>query len=85
MNSLDREHLLEQLAERLQRGGISHPTVAAAVLAARGATHTDQLGYARRIRIRLDELKAAEAGEVAFDQLPARLRAVIEADIEPKG
>ncbi len=84
MNSLNREYLLEQLAERLQRGGISHPTVAAAVLAARGATRTDQLGYARRIRIRLDELKAAEAGEVAFDDLPLRLQAAIEHDVTPE-
>ncbi len=81
MNSLDREHLLEQLAERLQRGGVSHPIAAAAVLAARGATHLDQVGYARRIRIRVADLQAAEAGTVAFDRLPARLQAAITPDV----
>ncbi len=78
MNSLNRAHLLEHLAERLQRGGVSHPDVAAAVLAARGASRADMITYARRLRIRVEDLRAAEAGEVSIDDLPLRLRQAIE-------
>ncbi|MEZ5378830.1 MAG: hypothetical protein R2733_20180 [Acidimicrobiales bacterium] len=78
MNSLNREHLLEHLAERLQQGGVRHPAVAAAVLAARGATRCDQRTYARQLRIRLADLQAAEAGETALDDLPPQLRSAIE-------
>ncbi len=79
MNSLDRAHLLEQLAERLQRGGVTHPNVAAAVLAARGATRSDQITYARKLRIKIVDLRAAEAGQLDLDELPERLRAELAA------
>ena len=78
MNSLHCEYLLEHLAERLQQGGVEHPQVAAAVLAARGATRTDQAAYARKLRIKIADLRQAEAGHLPIDQLPAPLRHDVE-------
>lgn len=74
VTSLRREHLLEQLTERLRRQGFIHPDAAAAVLAARGEARLDPASFARRLDVDVDLVLRAEAGLVPVDDLPDGLR-----------
>lgn len=73
VTSLRREHLLEQLTERLRRQGFPHPAAAAAALAARGEARLDPDSFARRSGVDVDLVLRAEAGLVSVDELPPGL------------
>ena len=63
----------ERLAERLRSKGVAHPVAAAVALAARGHRGVDTDTFAVAIGIDADELRAIEAGTVAFADLPDEL------------
>lgn len=70
----DHTMLCERLAERLRHEGYPHPGVAAVALAVRGARGADQAAFAAVLGVPRPVLAAAEAGELAFDRLPAALQ-----------
>ena len=63
----------ERLAERLRSKGVAHPVAAAVALAARGHRGADIEPFATAIGVDADELRAIEAGTVAFADLPDEL------------
>jgi hypothetical protein len=71
---LDRQHLLEQLAERLRRRGFPHPDAAAVALAARARSGQDRPAFACHLGLAEGHLARIEAGEVPLDELPEQLR-----------
>ena len=69
--------LHDRFADLLELHGARHPEVAAAVLAVRGATGSDQETFARRAGVDAETLRRAEAGELAREQLPGALRRMV--------
>jgi hypothetical protein len=65
--------LCVRLAERLRSKGAAHPVAAAVALAARGAQGVDVEEFAAAAGCAADLLRAVEAGNVAFVDLPDEL------------
>ena len=63
----------ERLAERLRSQGVTHPVAAAVALTARGARGVDVDQFAEGVGIDAQQLSQAEAGNVAFVDLPEEL------------
>ncbi|MFV2038850.1 MAG: hypothetical protein ACC660_01250 [Acidimicrobiales bacterium] len=66
----DLTHVCSRLAGRLADQGATHPVAAALVLCARGQTTLDQQDFADRFELSLATVVAAEAGAVAWKDLP---------------
>jgi hypothetical protein len=64
---------VERLAERLRQDGVAHPVAAAVALAARGRRRSDPDAFAGELGIEPGLVRRAEAGEVAFAELPDEL------------
>ena len=60
----------ERLAERLQSKGVTHPVAAAVALTARGSRGVDIDQFASTLGVDAHQLRQAEAGNVAFVDLP---------------
>lgn len=71
--------LVARLAQQVTGDGARWPEVAAAVLADRGATGLDQVGYARALGVSTSSLERAESGSIGPDELPGPLRRVLAA------
>lgn len=69
--------LRERVADELELSGARHAEVAAAILSVRGVSGLDQVAFARRAGVAVDELVAAERGEVARSGLPSGLRPMV--------
>lgn len=64
---------VERLAERLRQDGALHPVAAAVALAARGRGRVEQGAFADAVGVDRRLLERAEAGEIAFADLPDEL------------
>jgi len=62
--------LVKRIAQRLAGEGARHPLTAAVAVAIRGRHRLDQDQYAQEIGVPLEAVQAAEAGNLAFEQLP---------------
>ncbi len=65
----DLTRVCERLADQLDRRGAAHPVAAAVALCARGQVALDQQQFAHRFDMPLDTVVAAEAGDVAWENL----------------
>lgn len=70
---IDPARLRARYAEHLRRAGAEHPHIGAAVAYLRGRTGTDPDTWAAALGIDTAVLSAAEAGQLAYDQLPDSL------------
>lgn len=66
----DLTRVCERLADQLARQGAAHPVAAAIVLCARGQVTLDQQQFANKFDLPLETVVAAEAGDVAWKNLP---------------
>ena len=66
----DLELCRRRLADELRDGGAPWPDVGAAALVARGAAGLDRSAWAVELRVREDEVVAAEAGLLSADECP---------------
>jgi len=71
--------LYQRLAKQLEAEGLEHPHVAAAVIAVRGAAAMKPDEFATAHDIVHSDLRAAEAGELAWTELPRSITAVLAA------
>jgi len=78
MTSVDRTGLTEHLARRLRAEGASHPVAGAVALAARGSRQLTVSEFSTEFGVAVDAVRAAEAGQTAFAELPAEVGAVAE-------
>lgn len=79
--------LTDGVAQVLERPGVQWPRVAAAVLQIRGRSGLSRDELAGRLGIDPDEVRVAEAGECAVDDLPEPLRCQVRpvlADAAPR-
>lgn len=74
----DLTRVCERIADRLHRSGATHPVAAAVALAARGHLGLDIDGFARAVGLGVDTVRSAEAGDIAWEDLPDVLGAVVE-------
>src|SRR5690606_17182764 len=71
--TIDVTRLVERLAARLTSSRVRHPVAAAVAIACRGNAGVDQAVFAARLGVDVGTIAACEAGDVAFDDLPAEL------------
>lgn len=76
--------LTERIAIRLASQGAEHAVAAAITIALRGQSKLDPSDFAAELGLKLADLRALEAGTVAFVDLPdAVARRMHEAGLEP--
>lgn len=66
----DLTRVCERLAQHLDRSGATHPVAAAVALAARGHHGLDVDDFARGLGLSADAVGRAEAGGIAWEDLP---------------
>jgi hypothetical protein len=71
--SPDRTRLVERLAAQYAASGVTHPVAAAVAVACRGNASLELEAFARERGLDVAQVRACEAGEVAFGELPAAL------------
>jgi hypothetical protein len=74
----DLTRVCERLAHQLHRGGATHPVAAAVALAARGHLGLDIAEFAAAADLPIDTVRRAEAGDIAWEDLPDILGSLVE-------
>lgn len=69
--------LQARVSASLRRSGAAQAAVAAAVLSARGRSGLDRDVFSARLGVTAEVLAAAEAGELARDELPGPIRRLV--------
>lgn len=74
----DLTRVCERLARQLHRRGATHPVAAAVALAARGHRGLGTAEFAAAVGLSADTVRCAEAGDIAWEDLPDVLGALVE-------
>jgi hypothetical protein len=74
----DLTRVCERLAHQLHRRGAAHPVAAAVALAARGHLGLDIAEFADVVDVPLDTVQRAEAGDIAWEDLPDICGSLVE-------
>lgn len=74
----DLTRVCERLAHQLHRRGAPHPVAAAVALAARGHLGLDIAEFADAVDLPLDTARRAEAGDIAWEDLPDILGSLLD-------
>ena len=74
----DLTRVCERIADRLHRSGAIHPVAAAVALAARGHCGIGVDEFARTVGLSVDTVRSAEAGDIAWEELPDVLGSLVE-------
>lgn len=73
MSAVDPTRVIESLARRLGARRAEHPVAGALAQAARGRARLDQAGFAARVGVSVELVRACERGDVPLGDLPSRL------------